>query len=104
MHEGLGERAYKCMRCVAGKRELGVHVSLQLPGSGCSIHLGKGTSVSPRGRHVSPVHTKGQAGAEQAGEQGRGCLAEGCVWSDGGACLEPGLSEGIRVINHGDDG
>lgn len=43
-------------------------------------------------------------GAEQAGEQGRGCLAEGCVWSDGGACLEPGLSEGIRVINHGDDG
>lgn len=26
MHEGLRERAYNCTRCVAGKRELGVHV------------------------------------------------------------------------------
>ena len=52
------------------------------------------------------LHRRASApgGAEQAEEQGRGCLTEGCVWSDGGACLEPGLSEGIRVINHGDDG
>lgn len=43
-------------------------------------------------------------GAEQAGELGRGCLIEGCVWSNRGACLELGLSQCIRVINNGDYG